>query len=194
MVSYGGSVRTESVSVRLISYFSLLEPTGFGPAPATFLIPSLLFPPSIRSTANGLAAAVGKMGAILGIFVAAYLGLEISNMMAFFCGIALMGCGTTLRAIQAHFHSPKKTSSKDRWQKSGPGGSSYNTAGQVYNYQSNLSAVREIDGEDDVSFDHSESDSDMLHPTTARTASAYGDTDDGGESSESDFLVSRSVT
>lgn len=33
---------------------------GFGPAPCTFMMPSLLFPSPIRATVNGLAAAIGK--------------------------------------------------------------------------------------------------------------------------------------
>ena len=82
---------------------------GFGPAPTTFLIPSLLFPPSIRSTANGLAAAIGKLGSIAGIGLGGYIGLEISNLMACFGAVALMGVGTTLLLIQANF---KKSLSK----------------------------------------------------------------------------------
>lgn len=76
---------------------------GFGPAPTTFLIPSLLFPPSIRSTANGLAASIGKLGSIVGIGLAGYIGLEISNLMACFGAVAIMGVGSTLLLIQAHF-------------------------------------------------------------------------------------------
>jgi len=80
---------------------------GLGPAPTTFLIPSLLFPTSIRSTANGIAAAVGKLGSIVGILVASYIGLEISNLMACFGAVAIMGVGSTLVTIQTHFHAVK---------------------------------------------------------------------------------------
>jgi len=93
----------------IIFYASTFFFNGFGPAPTTFLIPSLLFPASIRTTANGLAAAVGKIGAIVGIVLASYIGLEISNLMACFGAVALMGVGSTLVLIQAHFKvaSPK---------------------------------------------------------------------------------------
>lgn len=76
---------------------------GLGPAPSTFLIPSFLFPTNVRSTANGIAAAVGKLGSIVGILVASYVGLEISNLMACFGAVALMGVASTLVTIQTHF-------------------------------------------------------------------------------------------
>ena len=98
---------------------------GLGPAPTTFLIPSLLFPTSIRSTANGIAAAVGKLGSIVGILVASYIGLEISNLMACFGAVALMGVGSTLVTIQTHFHVSKSSSSN------GGGGSGGGKAGSV---------------------------------------------------------------
>ena len=87
----------------IVLYATTYVFNGFGPAPTTFLIPSLLFPSSIRSTANGLAAAIGKLGSIAGIGLAGYIGLEISNLMACFGAIALMGVGSTLLLIQAHF-------------------------------------------------------------------------------------------
>lgn len=58
--------------------------------------------------ANGIAAAFGKAGALLGLLLAGYVGLEISNLMACFGAVALMGVGSTLLIIQAHF--PKQAS------------------------------------------------------------------------------------
>lgn len=42
---------------------------NFGPNTTTFLIPSEIFPTNIRARAHGLSAAVGKVGAFLGVFV-----------------------------------------------------------------------------------------------------------------------------
>jgi len=98
--------------VTIIIYATTYIFNGYGPAPATFLIPSFLFPASIRSTANGIAAAVGKLGAILGVLVAGYVGLEISNLMACFGAVALMGVGSTLVTIQTHFFVGRKANSK----------------------------------------------------------------------------------
>ena len=111
---------------------------GLGPAPTTFLIPSLLFPTSIRSTANGIAAAVGKLGSIVGILVASYVGLEISNLMACFGAVAIMGVGSTLVTLQTHFHVIKGQGSGTGL-KAGGGGTSLRTPkrerGMRPNYQ-----------------------------------------------------------
>eukprot|EP01035_Chromulina_nebulosa_P019164 gene19164-25007_t len=44
----------------LLMYSLTYVCNGFGPGPTTFLLPSLLFSQSIRTTANGVAAAFGK--------------------------------------------------------------------------------------------------------------------------------------
>jgi hypothetical protein len=89
---------------------------GYGPAPTTFLIPGLLFYPNIRTTANGVAAAVGKVGAILGLFMgSSYVGLDISNLMSCFGAVSLMGSAATLLLIQVHFAvSSKNSENSDR--------------------------------------------------------------------------------
>lgn len=43
--------------------------TNFGPNATTFLIPSEIYPTSIRARAHGLSAAIGKIGAFLGAFL-----------------------------------------------------------------------------------------------------------------------------
>lgn len=143
-------------------YASTFFFNGFGPAPTTFLIPSLLFPASIRTTANGLAAAVGKIGAIVGIIMASYIGLEISNLMACFGAVALMGVGSTLVLIQAHFKvsSPKgnfgastpgseRISNNNKSSSSGVGGNSNrktNNTNRIRNYNSGGVSTRTENG------------------------------------------------
>jgi hypothetical protein len=77
---------------------------GMGPAPTTFLLPSLLFPAGsgIRSTANGLAAGCGKLGAIAAVVTVGYAGFDITTLMAFFCAVGLCGMAASLFTIRSH--------------------------------------------------------------------------------------------
>ena len=48
-----------------ISYFFV----EFGPNMTTFVLPSEVFPVSMRTTGHGIAAGVGKLGAFIGVFL-----------------------------------------------------------------------------------------------------------------------------
>jgi MFS family permease len=52
-----------------LSYFF----TEFGPNATTFVYPSEIFPVRVRTTGHGIAAAMGKLGGFLGVFVFPYL-------------------------------------------------------------------------------------------------------------------------
>lgn len=72
--------------------------TNFGPNATTFLIPSEIYPTSIRARAHGISAAVGKIGAFIGAFflptVLATYGVALTiGAMALVC---LCGILTTL--------------------------------------------------------------------------------------------------
>lgn len=92
-----------------------------GPAPATFLVPSLLFSAGsgVRSTANGLAAGCGKLGSIAGLLVVGYAGFDISATMTFFGAVGVLGVAASLFTIREHmraepshyFRSPSSSSS-----------------------------------------------------------------------------------
>jgi MFS family permease len=47
--------------------------TEFGPNATTFVYPSEIFPVRVRTTGHGIAAAMGKLGGFLGVFVFPYL-------------------------------------------------------------------------------------------------------------------------
>lgn len=47
--------------------------TEFGPNATTFVYPSEIFPVRVRTTAHGVAAAMGKLGGFLGVFLFPYL-------------------------------------------------------------------------------------------------------------------------
>ena len=49
-----------------MAYVCMIFMINFGTPMTTFMLPAETFPPSIRSTCNGVSAAVGKMGAIVG--------------------------------------------------------------------------------------------------------------------------------
>jgi PHS family inorganic phosphate transporter-like MFS transporter len=48
-----------------LSYFFV----QFGPNMTTFVLPSEVFPVSMRTTGHGIAAGIGKLGAFLGVFL-----------------------------------------------------------------------------------------------------------------------------
>ena len=63
--------------VALFTFFALLCLAqffeNFGPNTTTFIIPGELFPTRYRSTADGIAAASGKLGAVLAQIVFTYV-------------------------------------------------------------------------------------------------------------------------
>jgi len=71
-----------SVQLFLVLYAFTFFFANWGPNATTFVVPSELFPTQYRSTANGIAAASGKAGAIIGTFgfgiASARIGLQKS--------------------------------------------------------------------------------------------------------------------
>jgi PHS family inorganic phosphate transporter-like MFS transporter len=77
-----------------VSYFF----TNFGPNTTTFLVPSEVYPTSLRATGHGLSAAIGKVGAAIGAFLLPGIlklhGLEY--VMIGMCLVALVGVGLSI--------------------------------------------------------------------------------------------------
>lgn len=71
---------------------------NFGPNTTTFLIPSEIYPTSIRARAHGISAAVGKLGAFAGAFMIPFLLMRIHVFatMGIMSGVALLGILVTL--------------------------------------------------------------------------------------------------
>ncbi len=70
--------------------------TEFGPNATTFVYPSEIFPVRVRTTGHGIAAAMGKLGGFLGVFLFPYLmawkgllGAESAAAIASVCGLVL---------------------------------------------------------------------------------------------------------
>jgi MFS family permease len=56
-----------------LSYFFI----EFGPNTTTFVLPSEVFPVSVRTTGHGMAAGIGKLGAFVGVFLVPVLQVHI---------------------------------------------------------------------------------------------------------------------
>lgn len=72
--------------------------TEWGPNTTTFVYPAEIFPIRVRSSAHGIAAGLGKVGAFVGAFAFPYLltAYHIQGVMAFAAVVALLGLLLTL--------------------------------------------------------------------------------------------------
>jgi MFS transporter, PHS family, inorganic phosphate transporter len=72
-----------------LSYFFI----EFGPNTTTFVLPSEVFPVSMRTTGHGIAAGVGKLGAFIGVFVVPQLqkSIGLRGMLLVAGGAAVAG-------------------------------------------------------------------------------------------------------
>jgi MFS transporter, PHS family, inorganic phosphate transporter len=77
-----------------LSYFFI----QFGPNTTTFVLPSEVFPVSMRTTGHGIAAGVGKLGAFIGVFLVPVLDKSIGlrGMLLVAAGSAGLGYLVTL--------------------------------------------------------------------------------------------------
>jgi PHS family inorganic phosphate transporter-like MFS transporter len=76
-----------------LSYFFI----EFGPNTTTFVLPSEVFPVSMRTTGHGIAAGIGKLGAFVGVFLVPHLqrSIGLRGMLAVAGGSAILGYGLT---------------------------------------------------------------------------------------------------
>jgi PHS family inorganic phosphate transporter-like MFS transporter len=77
-----------------VSYFF----TEFGPNVTTFVYPAEVFPVMVRTTAHGIAAAIGKVGAFIGAFAFPYLlhNFGLPTAMALAAIVSLAGLALTI--------------------------------------------------------------------------------------------------
>jgi PHS family inorganic phosphate transporter-like MFS transporter len=83
------------IAVFGLSYFFV----QFGPNMTTFVLPSEVFPVSMRTTGHGIAAGIGKLGAFIGVFLVPQLQNDIGlrGMLLVAGGAAILGfCLTRL--------------------------------------------------------------------------------------------------
>lgn len=72
--------------------------TEFGPNVTTFVYPAEIFPVSVRSSAHGLAASLGKVGAFIGAFAFPYLlaNVHLAGAMGFAAIVSILGFVLTI--------------------------------------------------------------------------------------------------
>jgi MFS transporter, PHS family, inorganic phosphate transporter len=77
-----------------VSYFF----TEFGPNMTTFVMPSELYPVSMRATGHGISAGVGKLGAFIGVFLFPVLQttLGLRGTLLLTAGVSVAGLALTL--------------------------------------------------------------------------------------------------
>jgi Sugar (and other) transporter len=70
----------------------------FGPNVTTFVLPSEVFPVTMRATGHGISAGVGKLGALAGVFAFPLLqaSLGLRGTLLFTAGISVLGLLLTL--------------------------------------------------------------------------------------------------
>jgi MFS family permease len=76
-----------------LSYFFI----QFGPNMTTFVLPSEVFPVSMRTTGHGVAAGIGKLGAFVGVFLVPVLQdhIGLRGLLAVAGVSALLGIAVT---------------------------------------------------------------------------------------------------
>jgi MFS family permease len=77
-----------------VSYFF----TEYGPNMTTFVMPSELYPVTMRATGHGISAGVGKLGAFIGVFLFPLLenSLSLRGTLLLTGGVAVLGFALTL--------------------------------------------------------------------------------------------------
>ncbi|MGH3182268.1 MAG: MFS transporter, partial [Streptosporangiaceae bacterium] len=77
-----------------VSYFF----TEFGPNMTTFVLPSELYPVTMRATGHGISAGVGKFGAFVGVFLFPVLqtSLGLRGTLLLTAGVSVLGFALTL--------------------------------------------------------------------------------------------------
>jgi PHS family inorganic phosphate transporter-like MFS transporter len=77
-----------------VSYFF----TEFGPNMTTFVMPSELYPVSMRATGHGISAGVGKLGAFIGVFLFPLLNdwFGLRGTLLLTAGVSFAGLALTL--------------------------------------------------------------------------------------------------
>lgn len=88
--------------LNLVLYAFTFGILGYSVAPTSFLMPSFLFPRHLRAAANGVAAAAGKTGAILGLLFIVILDISVVSILTGFVIASVLGLGVSMILLQEY--------------------------------------------------------------------------------------------
>lgn len=99
IIGYSWNDLTQHHIILIVLYGSTFFFSNYGPNTTTFMLPSLTFSPDCRSTLNGISAASGKAGALLGSIVFEPLADKYGDgTVMFLCAITSV-LGATLTGL-----------------------------------------------------------------------------------------------
>jgi len=89
---------TTTVAPFLLVYGASYFFTEFGPNMTTFVMPSELYPVTMRATGHGISAGIGKLGAFIGVFLFPLLSgsLGLRGTLLLTAAVAILGFALTL--------------------------------------------------------------------------------------------------
>jgi len=94
IISYMWNDLTQHHWLLLMLYGSTFFFSNYGPNTTTFMLPSITFSPDCRSTLNGISAACGKTGALLGsIMFEPIANIYGDGMVMFLCALTSVFAG-----------------------------------------------------------------------------------------------------
>ncbi|KAH8980885.1 phosphate transporter, partial [Lactarius akahatsu] len=111
--SQGSNKTKEFVALYCLANFF----TNFGPNVTTFIIPGEIFPTRYRSTAHGIAAASGKLGAIVSqiiFFKVRQSDTKLRAVLGIFAGVSMTGIASTLLLDETMDRSLEELSQEQR--------------------------------------------------------------------------------
>lgn len=91
-------------------YCVLLFALSYGPNTTTFTLPATMYPKEIRSTMNGVSAAMGKLGAVVGVYIFSNLAsvVDFEVIMGLCTGVAALGAYITWYYLDAEEDTVKR--------------------------------------------------------------------------------------
>lgn len=103
--------KNENTNALFAIYCMLLFSLSYGPNLTTYILPAETYPKEVRATFNGISAACGKLGAVVGVYVFGPMaeGTSYATVMIFCAAISVAGAVLTQTCIM-----PKSKNSNTR--------------------------------------------------------------------------------
>ena len=102
MASLFDTLKSQSPEALYALYVLLLFSLCYGPNVTTYILPASVYDKNVRSTMNGISAASGKLGAVVGAYLFGAIATVTSyaTVMAFCCALSLLGAYITYKFIE----------------------------------------------------------------------------------------------